>query len=238
MEKEKLKDKIKNIFNDIIINIKNTTNETLFNNTYNKTYLMRAVLPFIFAIISIYFKHLSIFVILNIIAFLAYNIKNININSYYKYANLLLYLYIVVPTFSYIYLLNNSKIGLLVWIFISILLLKITSYLYKNILDDIIFNNSGSKKMLFTYTNAILVAIVIGIISSIFLKQKLITFIVINIILAGLIFAQDIFNEKINLYTNNKLESKQYLNTTIQIYNNFILIIPFVAFLMSINVIK
>ena len=110
--------------------------------------------------------------------------------------------------------------------------------MYKNILDDIIFNNSGSKKMLFTYTNAILVAIVIGIISSIFLKQKLITFIVINIILAGLIFAQDIFNEKINLYTNNKLESKQYLNTTIQIYNNFILIIPFVAFLMSINVIK
>lgn len=238
MEKEKLKDKIKNIFNDIIINIKNTTNKTLFNNTYNKTYLMRAVLPFIFAIISIYFKHLSIFVILNIIAFLAYNIKDININSYYKYANLLLYLYIVFPTFSYIYLLNNSKIGLLVWIFISILLLKITSYLYKNILDDIIFNNSGSKKMLFTYTNAILVAIVIGIISSIFLKQKLITFIVINIILAGLIFAQDIFNEKINLYTNNKLESKQYLNTTIQIYNNFILIIPFVAFLMSINVIK
>lgn len=234
---EKLKDKINNIYNFIKNKFKRIDFKSLDVLFCKKNLLMFLIFLF-FTFISIKFKNLSIFFILNIMLIFAYNIKDINVNNYFKYKNIISYLYIVSPVFSYVYILNiKNNSDLFLWIFLSIFFLKTTYYLYKNNLDGVLFDNSKPKNLIFAHINLILLSIFIGIISSILLKQKIILFIIINVILAIFVVIQDNVNTLINNYFENKINTKKHLDIIIEFYNNFILIFPFVAFLIATNII-
>ena len=213
---EKLKDKLK----------------TLNFNISNKHNLLQILIALFFVFITICCKNLALFCVLNLIIILSQNIK---FNSENRYKNILLYGYILMPTFSYIYLLNiDNNCGVFLWCFISTLVLKITNFLYKNNLDDIILEQN--KKPVFAYLNLLLVAVVIGIVMSIFLQQNLISFIVVNILFVGVVVLQDYFISKIEICKDNNLG--KYISPILQIYNIFILTIPFVALLISTNMIR
>lgn len=214
---EKLKDKLKTLNFDISDNISNKNN------------LLQILIALLFVFITICCKNLALFCVLNLLIIFS---KNIEFNSEFKYKNILLHCYLLIPIFSYIYLLNiNNTCCIFLWCFISILILKLTKLLYKNNLDNIILDQE--KKPIFSYINLLLVAVVIGIVFSIFLKQNLFIFVLINILFAGIMILQEYINSKVKIYTNS---DKKYINILLQIYNNLILIIPFVALLISINI--
>ena len=212
---EKLKDKLK----------------TLNFNISNKDNLLQILMVLFFVFVTICCKNLALFSVLNLLIIFS---KNIEFVGEFKYKNILSHCYILIPIFSYIYLLNiNNTCSIFLWCFISILTLKITNLLYKNNLDDIILEQN--KKPIFAYVNLLLVAVVIGIVFSIFLKQNLFIFVLVNILFAGIMILQEYINSRIKIYTNN---NKKYINILLQIYNNLILIMPFVALITSINILQ
>lgn len=217
---EKLKDKLKTLNFNFNIN----------DGISNKNNLLQIFVVLFFIFITVCCKNLALFCVLNLLIIFS---KNVESNSEFKYKNVLLYCYILIPIFSYIYLLNiNNARCVFLWCFTSVLILKITNLLYKNNLDNIILNQE--KKPIFSYINLLLVAVVIGIVFSIFLKQNLFIFVLINVLFAGIIVLQEYINSKIKIYINNG--AKKYTDVLLQIYSNLVLIVPFVALLIFTNI--
>lgn len=234
MEKEKREGKIKK---NLILLI-NKIKEIFKNKTNGTNNRLLFIFAIFFSLTSLCFKNISIFIVLNVILFLSYNSKDLELDYNSKHHNLLLYLYIVVPSFSYIYLIvNKYSNDLLLWIFLLILFLKITIHLYKSIFDEFNFADKSFKKLLLTYIISVCVSIVIGIVSALLLKQKFLSFVLVNILLSNAVFFQEILNNKINsiLETYN---INNYVLSLTKIYNNFILVIPMVVLLTKLNLIK
>lgn len=226
MEKERLKDKIVKLFSFVGLHLKNlVTNKTIYNRSSLVTFLLSAL----FLLISLFSRSLSVFLAVNTLFVLTSNLKNVDIEV--KYKNILFYLYTVFPAFSYIYILNTKKSDdIFLWLFLAVFFLKIVSNVYEDVLDGIV--NDEHKG--FTRIGVIVMSVVIGIISSIFLKQKLILFIIVNVLLAVAVLIQKIIYEKI---INGASYINNYNVIILSVYSNFVLVFPLIALLISLKVI-
>lgn len=187
--------------------------------------------------ILLYFsKNIFIFVILNITILLSNYFTRIN-KDLNKNIKILLYLYIVLPSFSLIYIVNNKNIlDFVLWLFLLIFFSKISIYSFQNTFENIIIEKNISNN-LFGMSGSLLIGIFIGTISSLFLKQNILTFIVINIILVLLINAQDyIYNKLQSIFDVEKKE--KYSDYLLYNFNNFTLTTTFIFILLFTNIIK
>ncbi len=223
MEKEKLKDRLINGFKSTITKIK-------IENIADINIMNFFIFVFVLYFAVFFSKNLFIFLIINLVIILTKIIfKN---NEDYKK---LKYIYILVPSYSLIYIaIIEKSIDILLWLFLLIISIKISIFMFKNTFENIIFSE---KNVLINYIGSLPVGIFIGLISALLLKQKIIIFVVINIILTILINLQEKFSDKIKVYVDN-IEENKYYKYLIYNYNNLIFTATFVAFLMLINFIK
>ena len=127
--------------------------------------------------------------------------------------------YLVIPTFCHIYVLYNINTSdFILWLFLLLFSVKITIYVFNNVFDDV---TNTKKYALFGLLGSILVAFMIGIISSLFLKQPFIKFIIFNILIAVLIHSSYFIKEKISGYFK---EENKYVENFISLHNNFLFI--------------
>lgn len=223
MEKEKLKDKLINSFKSIINQIK-------IGNIVDKDIINFFIFSVIFYFAVFFSKNLFIFLIINLVILLT-KIVFKNIEEYKK----LKYLYVLIPNYSLIYIAFVEKsIDILLWLFLLIISVKISIFMFKNTLENVIFTG---KNVLINYIGSLPVGIFIGLISALLLKQKIILFVIINIILTILINLQEKLFDKIKIYIDN-VEENKYNKYLIYNYNNLIFTVTFVTFLMLINFIK
>lgn len=194
MEKEKLKDKITKI--------------NLIDN-----FSVDKLLLALFFITDLFFRQLSIFGLLIIMFFIS------KLTIKHKYSNIISLFYVILPTFCHIYILNkNITFDFILWLYLLLFSVKITIYMFGNVFDDI---TNTKKYSLFGLFGSLLVSLLIGIISSLFLKQNFIHFILLNIIIALSIYLQSIFKNKIS----NFIESNDKITTICyDLHNNFIFI--------------
>lgn len=194
MEKEKLKDKITKI-------------NLIDNFSIDKLLLV------LFFITDLFFRQLSVFGLLIIMFFIS------KLTIKHKYSNIISLFYVILPTFCHIYILNkNITFDFILWLYLLLFSVKITIYMFGNVFDDI---TNTKKYSLFGLFGSLLVSLLIGIISSLFLKQNFIHFILLNIIIALSIYLQSIFKNKIS----NFIESNDKITTICyDLHNNFIFI--------------
>lgn len=194
MEKEKLKDKITKI-------------NLIDNFSIDKLLLV------LFFITDLFFRQLSVFGLLIIMFFIS------KLTIKHKYSNIISLFYVILPTFCHIYILNkNITFDFILWLYLLLFSVKITIYMFGNVFDDI---TNTKKYSLFGLFGSLLVSLLIGIISSLFLKQNFIHFILLNIIIALSIYLQSIFKNKIS----NFIESNDKITTICyNLHNNFIFI--------------
>ncbi len=223
MEKEKLKDKLINSFKSIINQIK-------IGNIVDKDIINFFIFSVIFYFAVFFSKNLFIFLIINLVILLT-KIVFKNVEEYKK----LKYLYVLIPSYSLIYItIVEKSIDILLWLFLLIISVKISIFMFKNTLENVIFTG---KNVLINYIGSLPVGIFIGLISALLLKQKIILFVIINIILTILINLQEKLFDKIKIYIDN-VEENKYNKYLIYNYNNLIFTVTFVTFLMLINFIK
>ena len=194
MEKEKLKDKITKI------NIVN-------NFSIDKLLLV------LFFMTDLFFRQLSIFGLLIIMFFVS------KLTIKHKYSNIISLFYVVIPIFCHIYILNkNITFDFILWLYLLLFSVKITIYMFGNVFDDI---TNTTKYSFFGLVGSLLVSLLIGIISSLFLKQNFIHFVLLNILIALSIYLQNIFKNKISdfIENNDKITLICY-----NLHNNFVFI--------------
>lgn len=213
MEKEKLLDKFDFLSKKILSNKK-----CLFSDIFFTVLLISAI------------KYSSLFIFMIILMTVhtaRYKDNLFHINKYFD--KLLMYLYIVLPNYSLIYISTNIKNSddIFLWIFFLILLTKISGYLFRNILAGKLLSEKLHKTKTFgEIIGSLGVAAVIGLISSLFLKQKIIKFLTINILIGIIVHIQDI------LYYNMKEK-----NCFIECYNNIALVSIFLWIYLVTNMI-
>ncbi|MDR1498998.1 MAG: hypothetical protein LBS34_01780 [Rickettsiales bacterium] len=232
MEKEKLKDRVFRYLEMTGKNIK----EILWEDR-----------NFVFLFVFFTFLYLSacflsgvfIFIVLNIAMLLTLNFTEIlNKNNISGKPKKILYLYVLVPCYSLIFIAGRkNSVDLLLWLFLLILFIKISIYLFQNILEDIITTKKSVSNGIFGLVGSILVGTLIGMISSMFLKQNFLTFTAINIFLAILVNVQEILGDKIKLFLEEKTNDN-YLKISVYNYNNLVLTVTFVAILIFVHIIR
>lgn len=214
MEKEKLLDKFNFLSKKILSNKK-----CLFSDIFFTILLISAL------------KNSSLFIfiiILMTVHIARYKDSLFNVNKYFD--KVLTYFYITLPNYSLIYISTNIKNSddIFLWIFFLILLTKISGYFFRNILAGKLLSEKFHKTKTFgEIIGSLGVSAVIGLISSLFLKQKIIKFLIINIIIGIIVHIQDILNYK--------MKEK---NCFIECYNNIALVSIFLWIYLVTNMIK
>lgn len=201
MEKEKLKDKITKIFDNFSV---------------------EGLLLTLFFLMDLFFKQASILCLLVVMFFIS------KINIKHKYSNIISLFYTVIPTFCHVYILNkNVGFDFILWIYLLLFSVKITMYMFNNVFDDITNTKNYS---LFGLVGSLLVSLLIGIVSSLFLKQKFFIFVSLNIFIALSIYLQSFFKNKLSDYieNDNKITSIFY-----DLHNNFIFIFLILTFYIT-----
>lgn len=194
MEKEKLKDKITKI-------------NILDNFSIDKLLLV------LFFITDLFFRQLSIFGLLIIMFFVS------KITIKHKYSNAISLSYVVLPTFCHIYILNkNITFDFILWLYLLLFSVKITIYMFSNVFDDI---TNTTKYSFFGLLGSLLVSLLIGIISSLFLKQNFIHFILLNILIALSVYLQDIFRNKLSSFIEHDTKC---MSICYNLHNNFVFV--------------
>ena len=191
MEKEKLKDKILNLISWNAIGIDK-------------------VLLVLFFLTDLFYPILSVLFLLMLMFILS---KNTSDNGLFIQST-----YLIIPTFCHIYVLYNINTSdFILWLFLLLFAVKITIYVFNNVFDDV---TDTKKYALFGLFGSVLVASMIGIISSLFLKQPFINFIIFNIIIAILIYLSYFIKDKILNYFKESSNIKNF----IALHNNFLFI--------------
>lgn len=213
MEKEKLLDKFNFLSKKILSNKK-----CLFSDIFFTILLISAV------------KYSSLFIfmiILMTVHIARYKDSLFHVNKYFD--KLLTYLYIILPNYSLIYISTNIKNydDIFLWIFFLILLTKISGYFFRNILGGKLLLEKFHKIKTFgEIVGSLGVSIIIGLISSLFLKQKIIKFLIINILIDITVHIQD--------FLDCNMKEK---NCFIECYNNIALVSIFLWVCLITNMI-
>lgn len=178
MEKEKLLDRISNFFKDT-----NFRNKNVFILVY-----------FLFLLISnIFSKNLFLFIVFITIIHVSWLIYEINVNEN-KYVKIISQLYLVFSGYSLVYIptnFNNSG-SIYLWISFLIFSIKISEYF----LDGIFLDDNDKKFNLIKFSILSIVTIIVGIITSLFMKQRVIMFILVNLFIYVLIKINSLFPER------------------------------------------
>lgn len=178
MEKEKQLDRLKNSFKNI-----------KFNNDY-----LLSILYFLILLISdLFSKNLFLLMVLIAMVHLSWSLNRI-INTEKNYTKIIIQLYLVFSGYSLIYIshnLINSK-SIYLWILFLVSSIKISEYF----LNKIFLGEHSKKFYLIKFSIISIVSIIVGIISSLFMKQKVIAFILVNFIIYILTYLNYIFPEK------------------------------------------
>ncbi|MDR2777992.1 MAG: phosphatidate cytidylyltransferase [Rickettsiales bacterium] len=148
---------------------------------------------------------------------------------------LLLQLYLALPCASLIYLSRMGKSNdIFLWLFLTVVSVKISVYLFENIYGGgILLKKLHPTKTILGLVGSVVIGILIGLVSSLFLKQKLIHFTAINLSLVLLIHLQDILNYRIKNYYLDQRE-----DALISMYNNLVFVVPFVSSLIMLGAIR
>ena len=188
MEKEKLKGRIIQLFR------------------LNNLGLDKIFLIFIF-LADMLIPQLSVAALLCLVFFLAKNVVSNKI--------LVPLLYITVPVYAHIYFLDIMKsTDFILWFFLLLFSIKITIYVFNNIFDDV---TDTKKYAFFGLLGSLLVAVLIGILSSLFLKQSFFKFIALNIAIALAVYFQYLLKDKFLQYFNT-----ENISNLINLHNNFV----------------
>jgi CDP-diglyceride synthetase len=200
------------------------------------------MLYFIFIFISyVYFKNIYLLLVLGLCIYNANVLipaKNYRENDGLgrKIVDLLLsYPYLVVPSSSLIYLARLEKSNdIFLWIFPAVISMKISEYLFENIYGGrVMLEKLHPRKTVLGFLGTLIVSVLIGLISSLFFKQKFSYFIAVNLTLALLIHLQDFLGYWIeNCYLNQKKD------LLVSGYNNIALVTSFVASMIALGAIK
>lgn len=228
MEKEKLKDKMINfikLIGDKNIRIK----KDVFDSSIIGLILFFATF-YLSLCIS---KNLFLLLVINIVILLTSIILQKNENNIK--ITTIKYLYLLIPTYSLIYI-SNIKVFLdiFLWLFLLIIFSKIANKIFNNTLENVILENSRFNNFI-GYLGSLLIGVLIGLISALLLKQKIIFFIIINILIVALMILQDKIFNKSDEYLN--FNNNKFLQFILYNYNNLSLTSSFIGILLITNII-
>jgi hypothetical protein len=134
------------------------------------------------------------------------------------------HLYVLLPCFSLVYMATLEKFSdFSLWLCLFLLSIKITIYLFENIFGDgVISLWLHPSKTIFGFLGSMMVSVLIGILSALFLGQRLLRFTFINVLMTLLIHLQDILEYKLKNYS---IRNGKNLFSTI--YNSLALPVSF-----------
>ncbi|MDR1494800.1 MAG: phosphatidate cytidylyltransferase [Rickettsiales bacterium] len=196
-----------------------------------------AVSYLVFMFVSaLYFRNLCIFLILGLCVHVARKTAKISENCHHNRIYCLFsYLYTMIPSFSMLYIVNlKNPTDLIVWLFLLLLTIRVSTNIFESIFEgEILSDKLHPSRTTMGFIGSLLVSMPIGLISSLFLKQKLIRFTLINMSMALLTHLQDVLGYRLGKY----LESAER-DPFIENYNGLSLVTSFLAFLILFKFIK
>lgn len=178
MEREKLLDRLKNFFKDSEICKYPTTD----------------MIHFLLLLVSNFFsKNLFLLMILITVIYLSWLLSEIT-GSDSKYIKIISQLYLVASSYSFLYISNNFKNSKAVYLWLLILVssTKILEYFLNEILAD----ENGKKFRLARFSINGIMVVMLCVTYSIFMRQKIMTSLVINFIAYSLMFLTYLLPEK------------------------------------------
>ncbi|MDR1425988.1 MAG: phosphatidate cytidylyltransferase [Rickettsiales bacterium] len=224
MEKEKFKDSgsfsiWRRFWNEII---------TKFKASWRKYSLAVFYFATMF-ISSLHFKNLYTFLVLGLGVFVSRKIiETPEWQRGGKTRNILFYIYTVVPSFSMLYIPNlKNSADFILWISTLLLAVKTSTYIFESIFEGSILSGKlHPTKTTLGLLGSILVSVPTGLIASLFLRQKLIKFTLVNMLLALVIHIQDIIGYRLKDHLGQTKE-----NLFMTGYNNLALLVSVLMFI-------
>ncbi|MDR3078466.1 MAG: phosphatidate cytidylyltransferase [Rickettsiales bacterium] len=152
-----------------------------------------------------------------------------------KLYSILLYAYTVVPSFSMLHLVNlRSPADLVLWLFLLFLTIRIASQVFEGIFEGrILARNLHPTRTLMGFLGSLLVSIPVGLVSSLFLRQRLVRFTFLNLLMAALVYGGDILDHRLG----KRLDPTQE-DLFLRGYNNMALLASFLTFLTLFKLIE
>lgn len=178
MEKEKLLDKLKNFFRIDGFNKYCTTNMLYF---------------VLLVVLNIFSKNLFLLMILTTIVYLSWLLSEIT-NDENKYVKIVIQSYLVLSSYSFLYIsinFSNSK-TIYLWLLILISSIKILEYF----LDEILVDENNKKFRLTKFVINSIMIVMLSIVYSVFMRQKIMASLLVNFIAYFLMFLTHIIPEK------------------------------------------
>jgi CDP-diglyceride synthetase len=148
---------------------------------------------------------------------------------------LLSYPYLVGPGFSLIYIARLEKSNdIFLWIFLTIVSIKISIYLFENIYGGgLLLKKLHPTKTIMSFFGTLIVGIMIGLLASLFLRQRFGRFTMINLVIVLLIHLQDFLNYWLKSHYFDQRE-----DLMVNGYNNLALVVSFVSAMIAIRAIR
>jgi hypothetical protein len=202
-----------------------------------KSYLPTAFCCGSMFISALYFSSLCVFLILVLCTHVARKMVNIIEGYQHKRVCILLsYAYAVVPSFSMLYLVSlKNSTDLIVWLFLLSLTIRVSTHIFESIFEGrILSQRLHSSRTTMGFLGSLLVSIPIGLVSSLFLRQRLIRFTLLNVFMALLIYVQDILDQ----WLEGQVGPVGKKDPLVKSYNGLALLTSFLAFLVLFRLIK
>ncbi|MDR2777337.1 MAG: hypothetical protein LBB24_01030 [Rickettsiales bacterium] len=146
-----------------------------------------------------------------------------------RVCTLLSYAYAIIPGFSMLHLLSlKNSADFIVWLSLLLVAIKTSIYIFESVFEGRILSEKlHPTKTSLGFLGSLLVSVPIGLVSSLFLKQRLIRFTAVNVFMAVLVHVQDIMGYGLGKYLDPGGEDLFIVN-----YTNLALLTSFLVFLI------